>query len=68
MCCGDELAVHNLGNIFEQDPASIYNGPLFSEYRRIMAAGRLTDIEYCKNCQIILSRMEKQYLDVTQKS
>lgn len=64
LCCGDEKAVHNLGNIFIDSPADIYNGPIFSEYRQLMSEGRLTDIDYCKNCQIILSRMEKQYLDV----
>lgn len=67
LCCGDEKGVFNLGNIFEEDPVGIYNGPIFSEYRNLMSQGNLTDIEYCKNCQIILSRMEKQYLDLTDK-
>jgi MoaA/NifB/PqqE/SkfB family radical SAM enzyme len=68
LCCGDEKGVHNLGNVFYQDPVSIYNGPKISKYRQIMSEGRLTDIAYCKNCQIIISRMEKQYLDITKKS
>ncbi|MCW7755397.1 SPASM domain-containing protein, partial [Desulfobotulus sp. H1] len=67
LCCGDEKAVHSLGNIFENDPIEIYNGSVFSDYRRLMGEGRLTDIAYCRNCQIILSRMKKQYLEVTGK-
>ena len=64
LCCGDEKGVHNLGNIFLDDPIVIYNGNKFTQYRKMMKAGRLIDINYCKNCQIILSRMEKQSLDV----
>lgn len=65
LCCGDENAVNSIGNIFRDNPESIYNGPFFSKCRELMSQGRITDIIFCKNCSIILSRMKKEYLTVT---
>lgn len=64
LCSGEEHASHNLGNIFRDEPETIFNGPVYTEYRRLMRDGRLAEIDYCKNCQVILSRMERQYLGV----
>lgn len=61
LCCGDYNAVHNAGNILSEDPEDIYNGHTFTHYRNIMLEGRLTELEYCRKCQLILSQMEKQY-------
>jgi len=63
LCCGDEMGVHDLGNVLQDDPVDIYNRGVFSYYREMMQDGRLAEINYCKNCQIILSRMQKEYLD-----
>lgn len=64
LCCGDEKGVFNLGNIYRADPEEIYNNEIFNYFRKMMQEGRLAEIDYCKNCQIILSRMKRQYVPV----
>ena len=60
LCCGSQQV---MGNVLKEDPEAIFNGPGFSRYRQMMQEGRLTDIECCKNCQVILSSMDKEYID-----
>lgn len=64
LCCVDEKGSHDLGNVLEEDPISLYNGPTFQRYRKLMETGNLTKIDFCKNCQVILSRMERQFVEV----
>lgn len=62
LCCGNMKV---MGNVFDNDPKDIYNGKGFQEYREMMSQGRLTEIDKCKNCQVILSSFDKVYVDAT---
>jgi len=60
LCCGD---MRVRGNVFKTDPMKIYNNFKFQRFRNMMLEGRITDIGCCKNCQVLLSSMDKIYLD-----
>lgn len=64
LCCGDDKGLNIIGNVLKEDPVSIYNRGIFQGYRQLMSDGKLTQIEFCKNCQIVLSRLKKVYVDV----
>jgi len=64
LCCGSSQI---MGNVLREDPEVIYNGPGFSRHRELMKQGKLTDLECCKNCQVILSSMDKEYIDARGK-
>ncbi len=68
LCCGAGGGIPAVGNIFTEDPLSLYNGRLFSKYRNRMAAGKLHTLQYCRNCQIILSSMKSRYIPVKRSS
>jgi len=60
LCCGNMKV---MGNVLKSSPEDIYNGPYFNWYRSMMEAGSITKIDECKNCQVILSSMDKIYVD-----
>lgn len=64
LCCGDENATLNIGNIFSEDPYSIFNGVIFRKYRSFMQEGRLAELERCSACSVAFSKMKSLYLDV----
>lgn len=64
LCCRDEYADLNLGNILTDEPEAIYNGPVYQYFRKMMEAGRLQEIGFCKDCPVILAGMEKEYIKV----
>jgi len=61
-CCALEDDYHDLslGNIYENSLVQIYNGKMFCHYRQEMEAGRIFDLELCKNCTIPLSRYKER--------
>lgn len=52
LCCGDDAGKFNLGNIADRDPVDLWNGPVFTHYRSMMAEGRIGELELCKGCTI----------------
>lgn len=58
-CCADDNGFFQLGNVIEDDPIEIYNNEIFSKYRMFMKTGRIQELDHCKKCTIMLSRMNK---------
>lgn len=58
-CCADDNGFFRLGNIIEDDPIGIYNNEIFSKYRIFMKTGRIEELDHCKSCTIMWSRMKK---------
>lgn len=53
-----------LGNVLREDPIAIYNHGHYTHYRDAMQAGHIAELEHCRNCSIILSRLAKDCLPV----
>jgi hypothetical protein len=64
LCCADQQGWFNLGNVLDEDPVVIFNRGKFAEHRQAMEEGRIATLEHCSNCSLIMSRLERQYLDV----
>ena len=58
-CCGDENGFFLLGNVLIDDPIAIFNNEKFRTYREEMNNGNFFNLEYCKECTIPLSRLNK---------
>ncbi|NLW77106.1 MAG: hypothetical protein GXY18_11885 [Methanomicrobiales archaeon] len=58
-CCGDENGFFQLGNVLIDDPIAIFNNEKFRTYREEMNNGNFFNLEYCKECTIPLSRLNK---------
>lgn len=58
-CCADDNGFFRLGNVIEDDPIEIYNNEIFSKYRISMKTGRIQELDHCKSCTIMRSRMRK---------
>ncbi len=63
-CCGDQQGWFNLGNVVEEDPIEIYNRGQFAQHRQAMREGRIAELKHCSNCSIVLSRFDREYLDI----
>jgi len=59
LCCADDNGRFNIGNVLESDPIEIYNGEVFTRYRRLMEEGRIGELELCNTCTIPRSQMMK---------
>lgn len=62
LCCGDQFGHYNVGNILDEDPLVLYNGPVFTEYREEMKKGNISKLELCKNCTVARSIANKKNL------
>ena len=59
LCCGDDNGKFNIGNVFTDDPIELYNGPVFTYYRAMMAQGRIGELDICRGCTIPRSEERK---------
>jgi radical SAM protein with 4Fe4S-binding SPASM domain len=53
MCCGDWDRRNVVGDVNEQSIAEIWQGGLLTEYRRLIHAGRMDDIDACRDCFVL---------------
>lgn len=51
-CCADENGHFSLGNVLKTDVLDIFNNETFSHYRRMMQAGRIGELDFCRNCSL----------------
>lgn len=58
-CCADDNGFFKLGTIPSDDPIEIFNNELFTHYRNTMREGRVDELDVCKNCTIMRSRLKK---------
>ena len=58
-CRADDNGFFRLGNVIENDPIGIYNNETFSKYRIFMKTGRIQELDHCKSCTIMRSRIKK---------
>ncbi len=63
LCCVDYSGFHELGNVIREDPIEIYNNEVFARYRNYMNAGRLIELDNCRNCTVIRSHANKTIPD-----
>lgn len=65
LCCADDVGwFKDLGNLIDEDPLEIYNRSTFSSYRAAMRKGKLTELEHCKTCSMMLGAKNSAYIDV----
>lgn len=64
-CCNESGELKNwfdLGSVLHEDPIEIFNRGKFLEYRQAMQAGNISTLPHCRNCSVILSALESNYL------
>lgn len=59
LCDADTDGFFEIGNVLKTEPMEIYNGEVFSRYRKKMLEGKILELEHCKTCTIPRSRMFK---------
>ena len=59
-CDADDNGFFELGNAIVEDPIKIYNNEIFKKYRTFMKNGRISELEYCKDCTIPRSLLLKE--------
>lgn len=64
LCCADQQGWFPLGSVMEEDPIEIYNRGYFADYREKMFAGKIGQLPHCSSCSLVLSHIDKEYLDV----
>lgn len=60
LCAADDDGFIPIGNAFQQDPIDIYNGPVFTRHRQLMAEGNIHQLKHCRNCTMPRSRSMKR--------
>jgi MoaA/NifB/PqqE/SkfB family radical SAM enzyme len=62
LCCADDNGWYEIGNVRDGDPVEIFNSsPVVKRHRDFMAAGRIGELDHCRNCTIPLARSQKNY-------
>jgi hypothetical protein len=62
LCCADDNGWYEIGNAKDGDPIEIFNSnPIFKRHRDLMSAGRVHELEHCRNCSIPLARENTNY-------
>ncbi len=56
LCCADESRFYKIGNVIEEDPIKVYNSEVFRKHRKMMLAGRIGELDHCKDCTMPRSR------------
>ena len=61
LCCTDQAGYYNLGNVLEEEVLDIFNNQIFTNYRNAWLAGRVNELDHCKDCSIVNSFFHKSY-------
>lgn len=57
-CCADYNGYFDLGSAIDKDPIEIYNNDTYNHYRKMMNKGKIMELEHCKKCTILRSRLK----------
>lgn len=61
LCSADQAGYFDLGNVIDQDPVDIFNSEHFVRYRNQWLNDLHMELDYCKDCTVVLSRFHKTY-------
>ena len=56
LCCLDSEGIYNIGNVFKEDPISIWNNEIFQFYRKAMLEGHVNKLNPCAHCGVPTNR------------
>lgn len=65
ICCQDGYQKTNMGNVFEEGVAAIWNGAAFSRARRLHENGEYDKIPFCKDCKIWALSVYEEITDLS---
>ena len=60
-CCLDYSDSTPLGNIFRDDPETIWRNPLFEKLRQMHVDGRQSEVPLCANCEVWKHQHPKEW-------
>ena len=62
LCCADDNGWYDLGDASKGDPVEQFNtNPIFRHHREMMKAGKIAQLEHCKDCTLPLVRAQRNY-------
>lgn len=59
LCSADQAEYFPMGNIKHEDPIEVFNNEHFSRYRDKWVCQKHSELDYCKDCTISISRFYK---------
>lgn len=62
LCCADDNGWYDLGDASVNDPVELFNtSPVFQHHRDLITAGKIAQLDHCKDCTLPFVRKQRNY-------